>query len=98
MTPEASPSFAAQLAGTAAALVGVLVLAWLGLRLLKRLHDRQADAGDAPPLQVLRSVAVGPRERLVVVRWRDRELLLGVTGGGITRLDPPAVDPSCGRP
>ncbi len=87
MPPPEAPSMAAQLAGTALALVFVLALAWLALRGLKRLQLRagSAVAGDAP--QVLASTGLGPRERLVTVRWRGRDYLLGVTPGGVSFID-----------
>lgn len=97
MSDEA-PSLALQLGSTALALVFVLVLAWLALRLLKRFHERGASVSGGPTLEVLRSVSLGPRERLVLVRWRDQELLLGVTAGGITRIDSAAAAPSSGQP
>ena len=78
----------ASLATTALALVFVLALAWVLLRLLKRLQQRGglgSAQADAP--QVLRSVGLGPRERLVTVRWRGREYLLGVTPGSVTLID-----------
>lgn len=82
-----SPSLALQLGSTALALAFVLALAWLALRGLKRLQQRAGGgaATDAP--QVLRSTGLGPRERLLVVRYRDREYLLGVTAAAISALD-----------
>lgn len=98
-TPEA-PSFAMQLGGTALALVFVLALAWFALRGLKALQQRAAGGAAADAPQVLRSTAVGARERLLVVRYRDREYLLGVTAGAISALDswpagtePPGAEP-----
>lgn len=82
-----SPSLAMQLASTALALAFVLALAWLALRGLKRLQQRAGGgtAGDTP--QVLRSTGIGPRERLLVVRYRDREYLLGATAAAISTID-----------
>lgn len=81
------------LVSTVIALVVVLGLAWVSLRALKRLQDgraaKSAGAHDVP--QVLRSVGLGPRERLVTVRYRGREFLLGVTAGAITVVDSHAV-------
>lgn len=85
MTAEA-PSMTTQLAGTALALVFVLALAWLALRGLKRLQQRGGTAAhDAP--QLLHSTGLGPRERLVMVRWRGRDYLLGVAAGSVTFID-----------
>lgn len=86
MTPEA-PSMAAQLAGTALALVFVLALAWLALRGLKRLQQRAGGSAEAGAPQVLHSQGLGPRERLVTVRWRGRDYLLGVTPGSVACID-----------
>jgi flagellar biogenesis protein FliO len=72
--------------GTLVALLFVLALAWGGLHVLKRLQlGRGPIAGQGP--QLLRSVSVGPRERLVVVRHHDQEMLLGVTAASIVLLD-----------
>jgi flagellar biogenesis protein FliO len=80
--------FAAGLATTAFALVVVLVLAWLSLRFVKRLQQRRGDGGaDDEAPRVLRSVGLGPRERLVCVRYREHDYLLGVTPSSITLLD-----------
>lgn len=99
MTPESTgPSFAAQLGGTALALVVVLALAWLALRALKRLQDRSQATSGGGTLQVLASVGVGPRERIVAVRWHGRELLIGVSAGGVTRLAERTEAGSSGEP
>lgn len=85
MTGE-SPSFAAQLAGTALALAFVLALAWFALRGLKRLQQR-AQGAAGTTLQVLASTGLGARERLVAVRWHGREYLLAVTPASVTVVD-----------
>jgi len=80
-------SLALQLGSTALALVFVLALAWIALRGLKRLQLR-AGGGAAPDApQLLRSTGIGPRERLLVVRYRDREYLLGATAAAISTID-----------
>jgi hypothetical protein len=35
---------------------------------------------------------LGPREKLVTVRWRGREYLLGVAAGAVQRIDDVAID------
>ena len=91
MNSEATPSFAVQLGSTALALVLVLALAWLLLRALKRWQVKTGVGGGADPVQVLHSVALSPRERLVTVRWRGRDYLLGVAAGAVQRIaDAPA--------
>ena len=82
-----TPSLSIQLLSTALALGFVLLLAWVGLRLLKRLQAGRASGTSASQPQVLHSVALGPRERLVSVRHRGREYLLGVTPGAISVID-----------
>jgi flagellar protein FliO/FliZ len=96
--PVEAPSFAAQLGGTALALLLVLALAWVALRGLKRLQQRASASGPGDPIVLLRSTSLGPRERVVAVRYRGREYLLGVTASQVTVIDrhddaaPPAVD------
>ena len=88
MTPvDEAPSFAAQLGGTALALLLVLALAWVALRGLKRLQQRAAGGGPGDPIVLLRSTPLGPRERVVALRYRGREYLLGVTAAQVTVID-----------
>lgn len=81
------PSLSMQLLSTALALALVLLLAWAGLKLLKRLQTGRAGASPSTAPVVLHSVSLGPRERLVSVRHRGREYLLGVTPGAISVID-----------
>ena len=93
MSTENAPSLAMQLGSTALALALVLALAWLALRALKQFQNRAERSGGGSrghrgnAMQVLRSVGLGPRERLVTVRYRDREYLLGVATGGVNLID-----------
>jgi flagellar protein FliO/FliZ len=87
MTAEEAPSFALQLGSTALALVFVLALAWLALRALKRWQIKTGTAAGSDAVQVLASVSLSARERLVTVRWRGREYLLGVAAGSVQRID-----------
>jgi flagellar biogenesis protein FliO len=86
MNTDTSPSFALQLGSTALALVLVLALAWVMLRALKRWQQKTGVGQGAHPVQVVHSVALGPRERLVTVRWRGHEYLLGVAAGAVQRI------------
>ena len=49
--------------------------------------------GGAQPMQVAAQIALGPRERVVMLRVGDRELLLGVTPQQITLLREDAAAP-----
>jgi flagellar protein FliO/FliZ len=85
---------------SAVSLALVLGLAWLLLRWLKR---AQVVRGTGAFPQVLRAVALGPRERLVVVRHHDTEFLLGVTAASVSvierrRIDDAAPDPANAAP
>ncbi len=98
---DTTPSFAAQLGGTALALALVLALAWLALRGLKQLQLRAgAAAGPGAAPQVLRSTPLGPRERVVVLRHRGQDYLLGVTPASVQLLDrwPADAAPAQGQP
>jgi flagellar protein FliO/FliZ len=73
-----------QAAGMLLALLAVLALAWVLLRLLAR--QAGGRPGAAGTLRVERMLAVGGRERLVLVHHAGEELLLGVAPGGIRLL------------
>ena len=84
---------------TVLSLLIVLVAAWLLLRWLNRARGGGRTRGEGP--QVLRAVSLGARERLVVVRHRDTEYLLGVTAANVSLIDrrpiddaPPRVEPT----
>lgn len=91
--PDVSPW--ASVVTSLLSLLVVLGLAWLLLRWLKRTSwgQAQSGAGGAGP-RVLRAVALGPRERLVVVQHHDVELLLGVTAAGISVLERRRIEPA----
>ncbi len=75
-----------QLALSLAAIVAlILALSWL----LKRL--RMTPAGGRGALCVIDQVAVGPRERIVLVQAGDSQLLVGVGANGVTDLKPLAA-------
>jgi flagellar protein FliO/FliZ len=66
----------------------VLLLAWGGLYALRR--SRILEGGKpndkSLDLRFMRAMPIGPKERLVIVRYRDETLLLGVTAGNINVL------------
>jgi len=82
-------SFALSFASMLLALTFVLGLAWIVLRLLRtRLlgpRDPKAAAGD-DALRFVRALAVGARERIVIVEHRGARWMLGVSAGGITTI------------
>ena len=66
--------------GLAVVLLGILVLAWL----MRRLNRMQSSAGDS--LRVLGGLALGARERMVLVQVGETQLLLGVAPGRVQTL------------
>ncbi|TYT27554.1 flagellar biosynthetic protein FliO [Luteimonas viscosa] len=83
-TPQ-SPANAGTLGGAVFALVLVVGL----ILLLSKLAKRMPGLGGAsanPALRIVGSLALGPRDRLVVVEVGDTQLLLGVGAGGTRTL------------
>ena len=72
------------IAFTILALIIVLIVAWLAIKMLAKLN--RINPNGVKAVKIRQTIAVGSRERLVIVRYRDRELLLGVTTGGISVL------------
>ncbi|MCG3170200.1 MAG: Flagellar protein FliO [Pseudomonadales bacterium] len=60
--------------------LAIVALGWL----LRRVQG--GIGGGAADLRVVATLALGPRERVVLVEVAGTQLLLGVTAGGITRL------------
>lgn len=65
------------------AFVAVLAMIPVALWLVRRAQSPRAARG---PLAVVAGLAVGPRERIVVVRAADRHLLVGITGQSMALL------------
>lgn len=82
---EANLEFPLMLLFTIVALIVVLVLAWLSIRFLASIN--QTSTKTSKRIKVVHTTAIGSRERLVVIEYRDREILLGVTSGGISVVD-----------
>lgn len=82
----APPSAGGGIGGAVTALIVVialiLALAWLA----KRMPVLGGGAGSNPALRIVGSLALGPRERVVVVAVGDTQLLLGVGAGGTRTL------------
>ena len=91
LTPGAAFAQAAAPAGPSVlpmilALVLVLALVPLAMWLLKKLGGSQPAAMQAAGLRIVTQLALGPRERVVVVEAGDRWLLLGVTAAAVNRI------------
>ncbi len=82
-------TFPTQLIATIAALVIVLVIAWLCIKLLAQV-TKKSRAGYR--IKVIESVPVGTRERLVLASIDGEELLLGVTADSVTLLRRTSAD------
>ena len=79
--PVAAATGFAQVAASLVLIVGVIIaLAWLATRL--RLTPRAASGG----LRVLAEVAVGPKERVVLIKVGDAQALVGVGAEGVRAL------------
>lgn len=59
---------------------------WLTRWLQTRLQGVPAAAGAGRQLQVIETSLIAPGMKLAVVRFRDREILLGCTRQGMVRL------------
>lgn len=95
--PSAAGSLFQVLLGLAVVLGLIAVSAWL----LKRLSPGALSG--AGGLRVVGGILVGPKERVVLVEFRDSWLLLGVTAGQITLLQssdrpPEATSPVAAMP
>ncbi len=67
----------------------VLALAWFSLRFLRtRMQGGAASPADGPgeALKFVRAIAVGTKERVVIVEHRGERWMLGVTAGGISAI------------
>jgi flagellar protein FliO/FliZ len=80
-------NFASSLVSMLIALALVLALAWVSLRLLKRMQYGRANGNTQEAMRFVRALPLGQRERVVVMHYRGEEWVLGVTAGGITLLD-----------
>lgn len=70
---------------TLLALVTVLVLAWFAIRFLATIN--RVNPKGAKPVKILNTTAIGSRERLVLIQYREQDILLGVSAGGISVID-----------
>jgi flagellar protein FliO/FliZ len=80
---DASPSLSAELVSLMLPLLLVVATLLAAFYLLRRRFGLVTREG---PLRVAQVIAVGPRERIVLLDLDDRQLLVGVTSAQITRL------------
>ena len=77
---DTSGYFLQLVSGLGLVLLSIAALAWL-LKRINRLPNR-----DLKNLELVASLSVGQRERVVIVRAGSRELVLGVAPGHISKL------------
>jgi flagellar protein FliO/FliZ len=77
--------------GSFAVLLLVIAAIPLLLWLVKRIS--QLPAANSGPLTLAASIAVGPRERIAVVKVDEKWLLVGITAGSINTLAELATAP-----
>jgi len=70
---------------TMIALVAVMVAAWIILRGIASMGKLKNINGR---IKVTESVAVGPKERIVLLDYEGQSLLIGVSAGGLMQIDP----------
>lgn len=83
------------LLGTVIALAIVLGLAWVCLKFLRQWQERGLGGREGEPdrqLRFVRALAVGQRERLMLVEAEGELMLIGVSAGSITLLRNWGVD------
>ena len=85
---DTSGYFLQLLSGLGLVLLSIAVLAWL-LKRINRLPNR-----DLKDLELIASLSVGQRERVVIVRAGSTELVLGVAPGSISKLGEIASSPT----
>lgn len=78
-------SLASSFIPTILALVFVLALAWGCIYMLKRIQRRAM--GDSSELKFIQAMAVGQKERVVVIEYNNSRYLLGVAAAGISLLE-----------
>ncbi len=79
-----APSIINALFKTLLALAVVLVCMWLASALLKRMGGFSSQQGQR--IQILASMPLGQREKVVLIEVEKQQLLLGVTANNITLL------------
>ena len=70
----------------------VLVLLVAVLWAIRRLQGIKGLQGFRPVqrrLSVVEALSVGPRQKIAIIQWDDREVLVGLTPNGLAFLSPP---------
>ena len=75
-----------QLVASFAFVLGLLALVLWGLRRMQ--HSKAFGRKDAQ-LQLVDTLSVGPRQKIILLRVRDQELVVGVGPHGMTALGAP---------
>jgi len=88
---DASLEFPLTLLFTILALIVVLVVAWFAIRFLASIQ--QSRPGSSSPIKIVHTAAIGSRERLVIIQYRGRDILLGVSTGSICVIDNASTPP-----
>jgi flagellar protein FliO/FliZ len=73
------------LSSLALAIGAIVALLWIALWALRRARPNGAASGDRD-CAILRSLALGPRERILVVRIGVKHLVVGVGSAGVSLL------------
>jgi flagellar protein FliO/FliZ len=89
MAQPASPLSVSSLAQLTLSLLAIVVLIFAISWALKRL--RMAGPRSAGDIAVLDELSVGPRDRIVLIRVGESQLLVGVSAAGLVPLTPLAT-------
>ena len=73
----------------------LLALLWA----LRKLQNAQAFTRKSTArLRILETVSVAPRQKIALVRWDDREVLVGISAQHMTLLSPETTAPATSVP
>jgi len=71
----------------------IAVMIWGSLRFARHMQGRMMQAGGQKSVRVIETVMLSPTQRLAVLEFHGREILVGLSRGGMTRLaEAPARD------
>lgn len=70
------------------------VLAWASLKFARRMEKRFGPAQGVRSVRIVETQWLGPGQRIVVLEWRGREILVSASRHGLVRLaEAPAPQP-----